>query len=92
MSQRHKDALGIAAGACNPLAISNAISRAMNEIREQDGGWSTTDMTNDPAIKHMVAQLAYICGVWDGINDFARDPTYRDCDKACQAEIEARAA
>ena len=66
MSQRHKDAVAIADGACNPLAIANSICRALNEIRENPEGWSTHEMTDDPAVKLMASQLAYltqVCGV-----------------------------
>ena len=84
MSRRHTDALAIAAGACNPLAIANSISRGLNEIREQPGGWSTQDMTRDPSIKLMVAQLAYLTGVRGGVKAFAQGADFRECEDICR--------
>lgn len=83
MPNRHTDALAIAAGACNPLAITNSIARGLNEIREQPGGWSTAQMTSDPAIRLMVSQLAYITGIWGGVSNFAKGDDFRQCEQAC---------
>ena len=60
--KRHSDAIAIQAGACNPSGIALAIVRACQEMRETPG--TGTDMlTNDPAIRLMVHQLAYLCNV-----------------------------
>jgi hypothetical protein len=66
MAKRHDDALYIDSGAVNPVAVTNTLSKHMAEL------WvETHDMTkvkNDPAIKLMVHQLAFICGMsvnWD---------------------------
>ena len=85
MSQRHKDAVAIADGACNPPAIANAICRGLNEIRENPEGWSTHEMTDDPAIKLMASQLAYLTGVWGGVSNFARGADFRECYDTCLA-------
>ena len=85
---RHSDALAISAGACNPLAITNSIARGLNEIRDQFGGGSTSDMTGDPAIRLMVSQLAFITGIWGGVSNFAHGDDFRHCEQACRdAEV-----
>ena len=85
---RHSDALAISAGACNPLAIANSIARGLNEIKDQCGGYSTNDMTSDPAIRLMVSQLAYITGIWGGVSSFAKGDDFRHCEEACRnAEV-----
>jgi hypothetical protein len=61
--KRNSDALAITEGACNPSGIAHAIISACREIRDQPG-YSGTDMIRqDPAIRLMVHQLAYLCGV-----------------------------
>ena len=84
MSQRHRDAIAIADGACNPLAIANAICRGLNEIRDREQGWSTKDLTDDPAIRLMASQLAYLTGIWGGVVNFARGADFRECYALCQ--------
>ena len=86
MSDRHSDAIAIADGACNPLAIANALCRGMHEIMDREQGWSTTDLTDDPAIKLMASQLAYLTGVWGGVANFARGADFRDCYSICAEE------
>lgn len=62
-ARRYVNALAIWAGACNPSGIAHTIVEACREVRAHNG-----DVTRDPAIRLMVAQLAYITGVWDGIS------------------------
>lgn len=57
MTQRYKDALACNDGAINPIAICNAIIRAVKEIDEERG-----DRLNDPSVVIMVHQLAHITG------------------------------
>ena len=57
MTQRYKDALACNDGAINPVAICNAIIRAVKEIDGEKG-----DRLNDPAVVIMVHQLASITG------------------------------
>lgn len=54
--QRFSDAIAIDAGACNPIAISRALVRAIEEIRDQD----TDAICNDPAVRLIVHQLAHL--------------------------------
>lgn len=70
--KRHNDAIAIQAGACNPSGIALAIVDACREIRESDGFSGTAQICSDPAVRLMVHQLAFICGLacdfhsWDG--------------------------
>ena len=70
-TKRHSDALARWSGACNPSGIANAIVRAQREILAEPGK-GTVAVTSDPAVRLMVSQLAYLCGVWDGVSDPAR--------------------
>ena len=84
MAKRHDDALTIAAGACNPSGIANAIFEACRELRAEPDFSGTKQMCHDPAIRLMVHQLAYIMGVHNGIDEFTDKPEYSDCTKACR--------
>lgn len=66
--RRYSDAAAIWAGACNPSGIARSIVNACREARE-----ANADQKTDPAIQLMVAQLAYVTGVWDGISDMNVD-------------------
>ena len=69
--KRHRDALGIQAGACNPSGIALAIVEACAELRAGPAYNGTAQITSDPAIRLMVHQLAYICRVDEMNSDFA---------------------
>jgi hypothetical protein len=56
--KRFKDALEIQSGACNPSGIARALVRACDEARTTGGTPS-----NDPAIKLILHQMAFICGL-----------------------------
>lgn len=58
MSRRHQEALSIQEGACNPSGIALSIVDACREFREEA---SIGRASEDPAIRLMVHQLAYIC-------------------------------
>ena len=66
--RRYSDAAAIWAGACNPSGIAHSIVNACREARE-----ANADQKTDPAIQLMVAQLAYVTGVWDGISSLKVD-------------------
>lgn len=85
MSKRHRDAVGVVLGACNPSGIAHSIVEACKEIREEKTFAGTASITEDPAIKLMVFQLAYICGLITGAEEFARAPYYRQCEEQCEA-------
>lgn len=62
MAKRHRDALAITSGACNPSAICCSLVAAFAEMRENEKA-GTKQLCDDPAVRLMVHQLAYICNV-----------------------------
>ena len=84
MTKRHNDALGISQGACNPHAIVRSLIQALNECRAEN--LDTDSTTHDPAIQLIVSQLAYICGVWDGVSDW-RKGSFHMADGVCQSHV-----
>ena len=91
--RRYSDAAAIWAGACNPSGIAHSIVNACREARE-----ANADLKTDPALQLMVAQLAYVTGVWDGISGLKVDliRVSAECDRlnaaTKAAAIDARAA
>jgi hypothetical protein len=81
MAKRHKDALLIQAGACNPSGIAHSIIEACREIREEPAAAGTDQIRNDPAIRLMVHQLAYLCNA-RGVDDL---DTYGELTRECEA-------
>jgi hypothetical protein len=61
MSNRHSDALAIQCGAVNPSGICHSIIEGCKEMR--DWGAGTAEICNDPAIRLMVHQRAFLCRV-----------------------------
>ena len=57
MSQRHKDALAIQKGACNPSGIAITFLAGINECREEGAVPS-----EDAALRLIAHQLAFIMG------------------------------
>jgi hypothetical protein len=88
MLDRHSNALFIAAGACNPSGIAHSILDACREIRGEPGT-GTADITGDPAVRLMVYQLAFICGIVSGAEEFTKEPGYSECTKACEPVADA---
>jgi hypothetical protein len=69
MSKRHADACMIVdPGACNPSGIAHSIIEACAEVRSEGGG--TQGSCDDPAVRLMVYQLAWICKVTDAMSDY----------------------
>lgn len=73
MPKRHRDALAIQQGAVNPSGIAHSIVSACAEFRSE--GPTKVSLKDDPAIRLMVHQLAFICGITSGVEEFqtARD-------------------
>ena len=77
MAARHKAALDIQHGACNPRAIMNAMRRDVDELDVEAGsqpvghgvarqpGADTPTICNDPAVRLMVHQLAHLMKLSD---------------------------
>jgi len=84
MAKRHSDAIAIQGGACNPTAIAHSIIAGCKEVSEEGGG--TESIVNDPAIRLMVHQLAFLT------NNVALDDSiivYRDLMESCSLSITA---
>lgn len=58
MAKRHRDALLIQEGACNPCGIAHSLVEACREVIAERG-----DQRNDPAVRLIIHQLAYLVGV-----------------------------
>ena len=80
MTKRHKDAIAVQAGACNPSAIAIAITEACREMRAEPDHQGNDQITSDPAIRLMVHQLAFLCRVSEIDNDLA---VYARLGEAC---------
>lgn len=57
MAKRHRDAIAIQAGACNALAVANALCESIRAVREEGGDWNAT---HDPAVQLILHQLAFL--------------------------------
>jgi len=58
MANRHRNAIAIQQGACNPSGIALSIVEACQEIRAEA---TKGEITRDAALRLMVHQLAFIC-------------------------------
>lgn len=58
MAKRHKDAVMIQGGACNPIPISKALYDACMEVHHEGG-----NAREDAAVRLIAHQLSYILGV-----------------------------
>ena len=80
MTKRNRDALAISDGACNPVAIVNSMVAAIAEMRAQPNfsGWD--ELRDDPALKLMTHQLAFLQGIptCESLDDWS------DWRKACE--------
>jgi hypothetical protein len=74
---RNNNALMISDGACNPSGMARTLVQACDECRQEGGVPST-----DPAVRLIVSQLAYICGIWDGASEWAAG-TFGEARQAC---------
>jgi hypothetical protein len=79
MAKRHRDALLINEGACNPSGIAHAIVDACQEIRAEPNHTGTDQMRRDPALRLMVNQLSFLMG-----NGEMRMNDWDDCVAACK--------
>lgn len=86
MTQRNTNAIAINQGAVNPSAIALAIADACREMRADPDHTGTAQLTSDPAIRLMVYQLAYICGVTElAPADYSK--IYDACNAAAAVEL-----
>jgi hypothetical protein len=89
MANRFANALAIQLGACNPSGIAHSILDACKECREE--GFGTSEICMDPAVRLMVHQLAFLCGVTSGVEDLYQAPNYSECTRACGCKIKVKA-
>lgn len=78
MATRHEEALFIQMGACNPAGMARSLVKACDECLREG-----TSQQNDPAVRLIVHQIAYICGITTGAEELARMPDWDTCTKAC---------
>ena len=69
MRNRFQDAIDMQS-ACNPSGVAHSIIEAIKQVRDEPAYKGTESVRTDPAIKLMVYQLAYLCGVTGGVADF----------------------
>jgi hypothetical protein len=81
-TRRFDDALAIQQGACNPSGIVYSLMDAFKEIADENG--DTRTKRDDPAIRLMVHQLAYLCGIAAIDNE---PNVYSDLVTACESRV-----
>lgn len=64
LAQRAQD------GACNPIPLVLAFRNSIEEIKQENPNWDTNTILDDPAMRLIVHQLAYIfrCGELDELS------------------------
>lgn len=90
MARRHREALLIQEGACNPSGIAFAIVAACDEIRSLPSHTGTKQITDDPAIRLMVHQLAFLCHVHEidhGTDEVTNSDIYNELCQSCRNAI-----
>ena len=55
---RFKEAIQIQQGACNPIAVSRALTLAIEQVRDERGS-----IEDDPAVRLIAHQLSFLLGV-----------------------------
>jgi len=81
--RRFSNALAIQNGAVNPSGICQSILEACAEIRPEPHT-GTKQICEDPAVRLMCHQLAFLCGIITGAEEFARAPDYSTCTAECE--------
>lgn len=61
MRNRFDNALGIQQGACNPSGITHSLLEAIQEM--SDAGAGTQEVCDDPAVRLIAHQLAYVLNI-----------------------------
>jgi len=86
MAKRHRDAHFIWQGACNPSGMAHALVNACKECLDEN-----VQQRDDAAVRVIVAQIAYICGVWDGVGNMSRGDIISDANTCERIMNEDRA-
>lgn len=91
---RFQDAYDIQQGACNPSGIARALVKACDEARDEITASGVGRISDDPAVRLIVHQLAYICKVGDCYADaYFAEGWKKDYDfvfKKCEEEKAAK--
>ena len=64
--KRNENAAIIQGGACNPIPIIRALSEGLDELRAEQTSLDTQAILDDPALRLIVHQLAYLMKVGGG--------------------------
>lgn len=88
MARRHRDAIAIQAGACNIRGIARSLVAAADAAAEanQKDWQSNPTQEEDPAVRLIVHQLAFLCKV-DEINHELE--TYDELIEECRSHESA---
>ena len=66
MSKRNQNAVTAQGGACNPIPMIRALQDGVEEMKAEDPNGYFEKVRNDPALRLIVHQLAYIMRVSEG--------------------------
>jgi hypothetical protein len=83
---RFDDAIGIQAGACNMSGVTRSLVRCINQCRAEN-----VDVRSDAAIRMIVHQMAFLCGVGEIDNSFEVYGELTKIIEAKAAEYKAKA-
>ena len=78
---RFSDAINAQAGACNPIALINALKRGIDEIRGENPICPTDKILSDPGLRLQVHQIAFLFKANDGDQISAE---YNDLCEECE--------
>lgn len=88
MTKRHRDAIAIVEGACNPSAMAISLISACKECIE-----TNVTQRDDAAVKLIASQIAYVCGIWNGVDNWNTGyflDCIAECEKIVKEEKEAK--
>lgn len=71
MSKRNSNAAAAQQGACNPIPMIKALQDGVEEMKAEDPSGYFEKVRNDPALRLIVHQLAFIMNVND-IPDYSQ--------------------
>ena len=84
MRNRFNNAVAIQEGACNPSGILHSMLEACQEIRDSEDYWGTDDIRQDPAMRMMGHQLAFLLNL--GEIDHGDLDVYSDLIHICRCK------
>jgi hypothetical protein len=66
MSQRNRNAMSAQSGACNPIPLIHALREGLDELKAEQASIDTQAILDDPALRLIVHQLAFLMKVGGG--------------------------